>query len=111
MRNGFRDILKEIWIRPVIMRGFTDIESKSRLDPLSDHPTIWSNTLKQFVGKLPTNCLGVFDHFVGLPLLKRLTFFLIVFASNTHFSIFFLPTFLNLVFTHIEFYQLICIAS
>ena len=26
----------------------------------------WSNTLKQFVGKLPTNCLSVFDHFVEL---------------------------------------------
>ena len=25
-----------------------------------------SNTLKQFVGKLPTNCLNVFDHFAGL---------------------------------------------
>ena len=24
--------------------------------------------LKQFVGKLPTNCLSVFDHFVGLAL-------------------------------------------
>ena len=23
---------------------------------------------KQFVGKLPTNCLSVFDHFVGLEL-------------------------------------------
>ena len=28
----------------------------------------WSNTLKKFVGKLPTNCLSVFDHFVGLVL-------------------------------------------
>ena len=28
----------------------------------------WSNTLKQFVGKLATNCLSVFDHFVGLAL-------------------------------------------
>ena len=28
----------------------------------------WSNTLKQFVGKWPTNCLSVFDHFVGLAL-------------------------------------------
>ena len=28
--------------------------------------TKWSNTLKQFVGKLPTNCLSMFDHFVGL---------------------------------------------
>ena len=28
--------------------------------------TKWSNTLKQFVGNLSTNCLSVFDHFVGL---------------------------------------------
>ena len=38
----------------------------------------WSNTLKQFVGKLPANCLSVFDHFVelalkGLILLLKLT--------------------------------------
>ena len=26
------------------------------------------NTLKQLVGKLPMNCLNVFDHFVGLAL-------------------------------------------
>ena len=38
------------------------------LNPLSVNPTKWSNTLKQFVGKLPTNCLSVFDHFVGLAL-------------------------------------------
>ena len=25
-------------------------------------------TLKQFIGNLPTNCLSVFDHFVGLAL-------------------------------------------
>ena len=31
-------------------------------------PTKWSNTLKQFVTKLPSNCLSVFDHFVGLAL-------------------------------------------
>ena len=37
-------------------------------NPLSANPTKWSNTLKQFVGKLPTNCLSVFDHFVGLAL-------------------------------------------
>ena len=28
----------------------------------------WSNTSKQFVAKLLTNCLSVFDHFVGLAL-------------------------------------------
>ena len=38
------------------------------LNPLSANLTKWSNTLKQFVGKLPTNCLSVFDHFVGLAL-------------------------------------------
>ena len=36
--------------------------------PLSANPTKWSNTLKQFLGKLPTNCLSVFDHFVRLAL-------------------------------------------
>ena len=35
---------------------------------LSTNITKWSNTLKQFVGKLTTNCLSVFDHFVGLAL-------------------------------------------
>ena len=40
--------------------------------PLSANFTKWSNTLKQFVGKLPANCLSVFDHFVGLAL-KGLT--------------------------------------
>ena len=32
------------------------------LNPLSTNSKKWSNTLKQ------TNCLGVFDHFVGLAL-------------------------------------------
>ena len=42
------------------------------LNPLRDNPTKWSNTLKQFVSSLPTNCLSVFDHSVGLAL-KGLT--------------------------------------
>ena len=43
---------------------------------LSANPTKWPNTLKQFVGKLPTNCLSVFGHFVKLALkwLKRISF-------------------------------------
>ena len=36
------------------------------LNPLNANFTKWSNTLKQFVGNLPTNCLSVSDHFVGL---------------------------------------------
>ena len=35
---------------------------------LSANPEKWSNTLKQFVGNLPTNCLSVFDHFMSLAL-------------------------------------------
>ena len=38
------------------------------VNPLCANPTKWPNTLKQFVGKLPTNCLSVFDHFVKLSL-------------------------------------------
>ena len=37
-------------------------------NPLSVNPTKWSNTLEQLVPNLPTNCLSVFDHFVGLAL-------------------------------------------
>ena len=36
---------------------------RSFVNPLSADPTKWSNTLKQFVGNLPTNCLSVFNHF------------------------------------------------
>ena len=37
-------------------------------NPLSANPTEWLKTPKQFVRKLPTNCLSVLDHFVGLAL-------------------------------------------
>ena len=38
------------------------------VNPLGANPTKLSNTLKQFVGRLPTNCLNVFEHFVELAL-------------------------------------------
>ena len=38
------------------------------VNPLSANFTKWSNTLEQFVSNLPTNCLSVFDYFVGLAL-------------------------------------------
>ena len=41
-------------------------------NPLNANAAKWSNTLKQFVGNFPTNCLSVFDHFVKL-VLKELT--------------------------------------
>ena len=56
--------------------GLTVSRLKNRYEktfnPLSANITKWSNTLQQFVGKLPTNCLSAFDHFVGLAL-KGLT--------------------------------------
>ena len=39
---------------------------ESNLNPLSAKPAKGKNTFKQFVSKLPTNCLSVFDHFVAL---------------------------------------------
>ena len=52
-------------VQPVLMiPSFTRSKVVLRnLNPLSANPTKWSNTLKQFVGKLPTNYLNVF---VGL---------------------------------------------
>ena len=54
--------------------SFLEIALVFLLNPLSSNHTKWSNTLKQFVGNLPTNCLSVFDHFVGLAL-KELNIF------------------------------------
>ena len=42
------------------------MNSICELNPLSAKFIKWSNTLKQIVGKLPTICLSVFDHFSGL---------------------------------------------
>ena len=47
---------------------FCPIQDEQNINPLSANPTKWPNTLKQFVAKLPTNCLHVFDHFVKLAL-------------------------------------------
>ena len=49
----------------------TTFISLSQVNPLSTNFTKQSNKLKQFVDKLPTNYLSVFEHFAGLAL-KRL---------------------------------------
>ena len=48
--------------------SFSRYQTKCVINPLNANPTKWPNTLKQFVGKLPTNCLSVFGHFVNLVL-------------------------------------------
>ena len=40
----------------------------SLLNPLSANFTKWPNTLNQLISNLPTNCLSVFGHFMGLGL-------------------------------------------
>ena len=42
-------------------------------NPLSANFTNWSNTLKQFVGNLPMNCLSVFGYFIGLALAGKVS--------------------------------------
>ena len=56
------------WIREWFHDIFYFASHAKSLNPLSANLTKWSNTLKQFVGNLPTNCLSMFDHFVGLAL-------------------------------------------
>ena len=71
------------------------IQSKT-LNPLSANPTKWSNTLKQFVGNLPTN--WVFDHFVKLALKGlinasiKLNLKCFSFKNNKGFSVFVNPS-------------------
>ena len=47
-----------------VSQGFRTL----KVNPLSINPTKWSNTLKQLVGNLPTNCLSVFDYLMKLAL-------------------------------------------
>ena len=55
-------------------------------NPLSAKFIKWSNTLKQIVGKLPTICLSVFDHFSGLAL-KRLNNDFVSFSTSSLHSL------------------------
>ena len=70
-----RNFIKKVLHHRCFLNDFVKLFRTGLIDcinPLSSNPTKWSRTLKQFVGKLPTNCFSVFDHFVGL-LLKGLT--------------------------------------
>ena len=63
--------------------GFVNHFMKNVKDsnPLSANITKWSNILKQFIGKLPTNCLSVVDHFVGLALKGLIKFCKLIWLS------------------------------
>ena len=61
-----------------VSKRFFFIKEQVYFNPLSANPTKWSNTLKQFVGKLSTNWLSVFEHFVKLALKGLKTQFLVI---------------------------------
>ena len=60
----FIELMISIKLRWNITQKFTIVA----FNPLNANPKKWSNTLKRFVASFPTNCLSVFDHFVGLAL-------------------------------------------
>ena len=66
----------------------------TNINPLSANITKWPNTLKQFLGQLPANCLSVFDCFVGLALkgLKSLQMNKVIRLGRFHFLMNFLET-------------------
>ena len=69
MHNKEKDLLKKIF-------GFVDhfMKNVKGSNRLSTNIIKWSNTVKQFVGKLSINYLGVSDHFVGLALKRLIKF-------------------------------------
>ena len=60
-----------------------DATDMTYLNPLSANPIKWPNTFTQFVGKMPTNCLSLFGHFVNLAL-KGLTLPLVIIVFLVH---------------------------
>ena len=59
---GYYDEYRETFLEPC------QISKSEFLNPLSANPIKWSNTLKQFVRKLPTNCLSVLGYFLKYAL-------------------------------------------
>ena len=68
--TGFKESWKSI-LRKSQLELFNKLIEENAFNffnSLNANYTKWSNTLKQFVGKLSTNCLSVFDHFLKLAL-------------------------------------------
>ena len=72
----------------------------SQLNALSANPTKWSNTLKQFVGNLPTNCFSVFDYFVKLVLKGLIQLSEIHWTGRINLFTHFGPMFPNVLIPH-----------
>ena len=55
--------------------------------PLSANPTKLSSTFKQYISNLLTNCLSVFDHFVGLVFKRLYLLITHIFMRNVSWNI------------------------
>ena len=58
-------IKNHLWLK---ILSFSDRKSFLIFNPLSANSRKWSNALKQFISKLSTSCLCLFDYFVGWAL-------------------------------------------
>ena len=67
-----------------------NLKFHQHFNPLCAKLTKWPNTLKQFIGNLPTNCLSVFGHFVGLALIGLTVTLQFQFTSEDQVPIFYL---------------------
>ena len=87
-RNYFKiKIALLVIIIMILVSSFNVFHSTLLFNLLIANPTKWSNTLKQSIGKLLTNCLSVFDHFVKLTL-RGLTFPVFFSLVNPSLSLF-----------------------
>ena len=73
-----------------------------KLNLLSANSTKWSNTLKQFVTKLPTNCLREFGHFVGLAHKELISLFFVI-GLRMRFSL------RNIIYQVVNFKAISCL--
>ena len=65
-KESWKSILRKLQLE--LLNKLIEENAFNFFNSLNANYTKWSNTLKQFVGKLSTNCLSVFDHFVKLAL-------------------------------------------
>ena len=63
-----KEELKELGNESSDNIDITNFRARLKSRNIHTNPTKWSNTFKQFVGTLPTNCLSVFVHFLRLVL-------------------------------------------
>ena len=67
-RSNIVNKSKILVLKTQVDHTYSQGTTRPSINPLNANPTKWPNTLKQFVGNFPINCLSVFDHFAVLAL-------------------------------------------